>query len=178
MVRRRRLTRSSRRRERYEWLGFPSVAPTVVAAGVQTDQVLASLSTLEEFPGGRLERIILDGFFSPATAPVAATGYGIFCALHLPTTQGAFPATYDPESAEQYNWLWWSAVFPQIGGTAVADSNASRWMGYIPFHVDIRPRRRYGDLGVPVFSVKNSAGSGASIQFSFAVRLLFAAGAR
>jgi hypothetical protein len=165
----RRLTRRSTR-ERTEWIGAISVTPTVVAVNTNSTANLLTALALEEWPGGRIERLIGQLFVSPATAPAAATGYGVFLGFDIQD------AAYDPETAGDHRWIHWDSCFPQIGGNAAADSNASRWVGYFRFNFDLRIRRRYDTDKALALQVKNSASSGASIQYSYAFRILIAAG--
>jgi hypothetical protein len=111
-------------------------------------------------------------FFSPATAPAAASGYGIFLGFSLLGNS----EIADPETAADHRWIHWDSCFPQIGGTAAADSNASRWVGYFRFNFDLRIRRRPNADQALWMMVKNSGASAASIQYSYAFRLLMAAG--
>lgn len=164
--------RSRGRRERTEWVGGNQVAPVVVAANNLQGATLLSLATLEEWPGGRIDKCIGSIFFSPATAPAVASGYGIFFGF---TLVGPFEQL-DPETNLDHRWLHWGHCFPQIGGTAAADSNASRWIGYFRFDIHDRWRRRFQDDQQLNLYVKNSVSSAASIQFSYSFRFLIAAG--
>jgi len=129
---------------------------------------------MEEWPGGRVDRLIGQMFISPASAPAAASGYGVFVGF---TTQPSAAANiFDPEANPEHRWLHWDSVFPQIGGTAAADSNASRWVGYFRMGFDLRIRRRLDDDQMLLMVVKNSSNSAATIQFSYAFRLLIALG--
>lgn len=167
-----------RRRERYEWTAQVQVTPVVVAVNTLSNQVLLTAGNLEEWPGGRLARVIGQLFISPATAPAAATGYGVFFGFTWSEVGATGTQTYDPETELDHRWIHWDSCFPQIGGTAVADSNASRWVGYFRFNFDIRRAGRYRSDQFLGLEVKNSNFSGASIQFSYALRFLLQAGAR
>lgn len=162
-------------RERTEWIGASAVGPTSVAINTLSGAVLVPQASLEEFPGGRLDRLIGSMFISPATAPAAATGYGVF--IGFSWRQNAIASsTYDPELEPEHRWIHWDNVFPQIGGTAAADSNASRWIGYFRLQFDLRIRHRYGEFEDLMMYVKNSNSSGAAIQYSYGFRMLVAAG--
>lgn len=158
-------------RERREWLGVTAVTPTTVGVGNFSNQNVFTQGQFEEFTEPRLGLIQGSIFVSPATAPAAATGYGVF--IGLTKLQGITGATVtpDPETNLDYpSWLYWNCCFPQIGGSAAADSNASRWIGYFRFDVLIRSRLRFREGEQLNIFVKNSASSGAAIQYSFAFR--------
>lgn len=162
-------------RARYEWTGNTSVTPTSVAVNTIVGATLLNQATLEEWPKGTLVRLVGNFFVSPATAPAAATGYGVFMGLFW--QQQASSPDFDPEINLDAPWKWWHCMFPQIGGTAAADSNASRWIGYFPVHLDLKSvRKRFDDFSQLRFVFKNSNSSGAAIQFSFAFRYLIRAG--
>jgi hypothetical protein len=166
-----------RRRERFEWTGAISVIPTTVAVNSLSASVLLTVAALEEWPRGSVRRILGQIFVSPATAPAAATGYGVF--LGLQWEQSSSGAAFDPEAnLDSNSWFWWNSCYPQIGGNAAADSNASRWVGYFRFDLDVRRAHRYSDFEQLLLMIKNSNSSGASIQFSYAFRILVAAGAK
>lgn len=171
----RRFRRSSR--ERTEWIGAIQVTPTSVAVNTNAVTDLVNAAAFEEWPGGRLDRLIGHMFISPATAPAGATGYGVFVGFSIREV-GTAAANYDPELAPDHRWIHWEAVYPQIGGNAAADSNASRWIGYFRLGFDFRIRRRYGVDRSFSLMVKNSNSSGAAIQYSYAFRMLIAAGAK
>lgn len=168
--------RFRRSRERTEWIGLISVTPTVVAVNALQNNALLGPSTLEEWPGGRIDRLLGQIFFSPATAPAAASGYGIFFGLTMGEIGASGTTTYDPETELDHRWIYWNSCFPQIGGTGASDQNVARWMGYFRFDLDRRIRRRYDTDRQLTLEVKNSNSSAASIQFSYAFRVLIAAG--
>ena len=116
--------RRTRRRERTEWFGYIVTTPTVVAVNTVDTKTLVTPAISEEWPNGRIDRIIGTLFFSPATAPAAASGYGIFFGF----TKAITGTTIDPELLPDHRWSHWGAAFPQIGGNGAADSNASRWV--------------------------------------------------
>lgn len=167
------LRRFSRRtRERTEWVGAIQVGPTVVAANTQSNKILIDPIAMEEWPGGRIDRLIGQMFFSPATGPIAASGYGIFFGFQVDG-----PALFfDPELAPDHRWIHWDSCYPQIGGTGAADANSARWIGYFRFGFDLRIRRRLDADKQFSLVVKNSNASAASIQYSYAFRILVAAG--
>jgi hypothetical protein len=133
---------------------------------------MVSPATFEEFPGGRLDKIFLSMFVSPSTGPAVASGYVVYAGLTLSET------AWDPEIQTDFRFLWHQVVFPQIGGTGAADSNASRWIGYFPLMARLQPRRRIQAEQSLFINVKNSVASAAGIQYSLFVRCLIAAGAR
>lgn len=134
---------------------------------------------MEEFPGARVSTVMGQLFISPATAPAAATGYGVFIGLSRVASVGGSGPTPDPETSLDYSgWLYWNSCFPQIGGNAAADSNASRWVGYFRFDIFIRSRIRWHDFDNLNLYVKNSNSSGAAIQFSYTFRFRIAAGVK
>lgn len=170
---------ATRRRERYEWTSAISVVPTVVAVNTNNVIVLLTSAQLEEWPRGRIARILGQIFVSPATAPAVATGYGVFLGITLaPIDAAAASIAFDPEVDLDHRWRWWGSCFPQLGGTGAADSNASRWVGYFRFDLDVKRTGRYAADDRLQIALKNSASSGASVQYSFAFRILIAAGAR
>lgn len=171
-----RFRRRTRTRERTEWVNAQIITPTIVAVNTLSVSVLLTQAALEEWPGGRIDRLLLSMFISPATAPAAATGYGVFIGLSLVQLSGGTPNTYDPELQPEHRWLWTAQCFPQIGGTGAADQNAARWAGYFPLYMDRKIRRRPQEDEQLSLFVKNSSASGASIQYSFAARLIVAAG--
>lgn len=132
---------------------------------------------MEEYPGARTGLLRGSIFVSPSSAPAAATGYGVFLGITRLVSAGGNAAP-DPELNLDYNWLWWECCFPQIGGTAAADSNAARWIGYFRLDVLIRTRLRWHDFDFLALAVKNSNSSGAGIQYSFAMRCQILAGAK
>lgn len=171
----RRFSRLSR--ERTEWVGAISVTPTVVAVGALSQLALIVQGALEEFTQPKLVRVMGSIFVSPSTAPANPSGYGVFLGISRLPNVGAGTIQPDPElNLEWQSWLWWQLCFPQIGGTAVADSNASRWVGYFRFDVNIRSRIRFREDDTLNLFVKNSASSAAGIQYSVAFRFLLAAG--
>lgn len=131
---------------------------------------------MEEFPGGRVDRLLFSGFVSPATGPAAATGYVVFLGITVRPIAGGTPTDFDPEVQLEHRWLWWTSVFIQLGGTGAADQNVARWAGYFPLVMDRRIRRRLQDDEDLCLEVKNSPSSGASIQFAYAARIIIAAG--
>lgn len=162
------------RRQRVEWTGNTSNTPTVIGASALSTQTLLSQAVLEEWPRGTLVRLIGSLFVSPATAPAAATGYAVYLGLYW---QQQTVGTFDPEVNQDANvWKWWHVIFPQIGGTGASDQNAARWAGYFPFTFDLKMRHKFTDYEQFLLAVKNSAASGASIQFSYAFRYLIKAG--
>jgi len=167
----------ARKRERYEWVGTTFVTPTVIAANVNGSFHVLTNAVLEEFPRALLVHVVASIFVSPATAPVAATGYGVFLGL-TKAQAGAVTSVYDPETEPDHRWSWWNACFPQVGGTGVADQNAARWAGYFRFDIDRRMKERFAPDEVLEFQVKNSNSSGASIQTSMSFRFLLATGAK
>lgn len=169
--------RRSFRRERREWTGSVSVTPTTVAVNSQALSQILSAATMEEYPGAKVHLIQGSVFFSPATAPAAASGYGIFFGIYRRVTLGG-QATPDPELNLDFPWVHWGLCFPQIGGTGAADSNASRWIGYFRFDILQRVRLRWHDFDDLFFTVKNSASSAASIQYSYGFRMQVLAGAK
>lgn len=152
------------------------MVPTVVAVNTLSVLQLVSQAQLEEWPGGRLERLLLSFFMSPATSPAVASGYGVFVGLTLRQIGNAGVNAYDPETLLEHRWLWWATMFPQIGGTGVSDQNVARWIGYFPIQLDRRIRRRPQEDEDLALFVKNSNSSAASIQYSAAWRILVAAG--
>lgn len=169
--------RRRRIRQRSEWTGVTSVAPTTVPVNTNAASVILGATALEEWPGGSLARIIGHLFLSPATAPAAPTGYGVFFGITWETV-GVTNASHDPELWLDHRWKWWNCCFPQIGGTAAADSNASRWVGYFALQMDLRRLGRWDTDRQLYLYVKNSNSSGASVQFSYAFRFLIIAGRR
>lgn len=170
-----------RSRERREWIGTTLVTPRVVAVNALDSVDLLSPATLEEWPGGRLARVIGQMFISPATAPAAASGYGVFVGLVVEGTAtfgGGSSAAWDPELDQDFGWIWWQSVFPQIGGTGAADSNASRWIGYFRLDIHERLRKRFAATDKLAIKVKNSNSSAASVQYSYSFRWQIAAGRR
>lgn len=167
--------RFSGARPRYEWTSAQAVTPTVVTVNTLQTVLLLSAATLEEWPRGSLVRILGSMFISPATAPAAASGYGVFLGLYWVQVSGG-SQTLDPEVSPEFGWKWWHVLFPQIGGNAAADSNASRWAGYFPIQFDLKHHHRFTDNEGFNLAVKNSNLSAASIQFSFAFRFLIRAG--
>lgn len=167
------MRRSMRRsRERTEWVGAIAVTPTSVAPNTNQAVNLLTVGQLEEWPGGRVSRLLGQMFISPATAPAAASGYGVFVGFSLIS-----PAeVVDPELNLDHPWIHWDSVYPQIGGNGAADSNSSRWIGYFRIGIDLRMRIRPKADQAFIFFVKNSNSSAAAIQFSFAFRMLIAAG--
>lgn len=164
-----------RRVEKTEWTGVNQVTPATVGVNTLSTITVLSQNTLEEWPAGTVVRLLGSVFFSPATAPAAATGYGIFMGLYWAQNHGQ---GFDPETNLDFRWKWWNCIFPQIGGTAAADSNASRWIGYFPLHIDLGRsiRRKIDDFMELSFAIKNSVSSGASIQYSYAFRALIRSG--
>lgn len=153
------------------------MGPTPVAVNTLALAPLLSPATLEEWPNGRIERVLLTMFVSPSTSPAAATGYGVLIGITSESV-GVTTVSHDPETMLDHKWMWWNACFPQIGGTGAANDNSSRWIGYFRFDVDIRPRFRIQpDVNLSL-NVKNSVASGAAIQYSFGYRVLIAAGAK
>lgn len=171
------MRRSFRRtRERTEWVGAITVTPVAITAGTLSVITLLTQGQLEEWPNGRIDRAIGSLFISPATAPAAATGYGVFLGFTMRPAVALAAVPYDPEVNLDHRWIHWDLCFPQIGGAAAADSNAARWIGYFRFNYDLRIRRRIQEDNELVLMVKNSSFSGASIQISYAFRILVAAG--
>lgn len=167
---RRRLRRGTA--ERTEWIGNIQVAPNVVAVNTNFAAILLTPAQLEEWPNGRVDRLIGQMFISPATGPAAASGYGVFVGFDF-VQAGTIN---DPETAPDHRWIHWDSVYPQIGGTGAADSNAARWVGYFRLQFDLRIRRRIQEDSELRLQVKNSSFSAASVQFSYAFRILIAAG--
>lgn len=165
-------------RERREWATAIQVTPVTVAVNTTSYQDILSQATMEEFPGARVSTIQGSFFISPATAPAAASGYGVFMGLFRRILVGGSGATPDPETNGDFPWVWWNCCFPQIGGTAAADSNASRWIGYFRFDIHMRSRLRWHDFDDLYLAIKNSNSSAASIQYSYAFRFRIAAGAK
>lgn len=168
--------RSRIRSERVEWLAANTVVPASVAVNTAATVSLLTTAVLEEFTQPKLILLLGSMFFSPATAPAAATGYGIFMGLYRRTNVGGGFVTPDPEINGEHPFIYWDCYFPQIGGNGAADSNASRWVGYIPVKLMLRPRIRFRENEELILVVKNSAQSGAAIQFSHAWRFKLAAG--
>lgn len=169
-----------RRRRRFsarsEWFGAINVTPASVGVNSTSYNVLLSQAQMEELPGAKLAIIRGSLFVSPATAPAAATGYGVFLGIYRRTSISGTNITPDPEINPEFGWIWWDLVFPQIGGTAAADSNASRWIGYFRLDIALRTRIRWHEFDDVLLAVKNSASSGAAIQFSYGFRLRVVAG--
>lgn len=169
--------RRRRSRERREWIGVNQVTPIAVAPNALNQLQLLTASQLEEFAEPRLGLIQGQMFVSPATAPAAATGYGVFMGITKLQGITGSPILPDPENALDYpSWLWWNSCFPQIGGTAAADSNASRWIGYFRFDIHLFARMRVREGELLALMVKNSNNSGASIQYSITLRARLLAG--
>lgn len=165
-------------RERREWATAIQVTPaTVVPNGLVSVNIL-SQATMEEFPGARVAFIQGNLFISPASAPAAASGYGVFFGITRIVGIGGSAANPDPEVNGDYNWVYWNSCFPQIGGTAAADSNASRWIGYFRFDIAMRTRLRWHDFDDLRLQVKNSNSSAQNIQFSYAFRFRILAGSK
>lgn len=162
--------RRRRRRPRVEWFGGIQVTPTVVAVNTLTNSQIIGATALEEWPNATLRKLIGTLFISPATAPAAASGYGVFLGIYRRRVVGAAALVADPEVAPEHPFIWWNCCFPQIGGTAAADSNASRWIGYFRFDIHLSVRLRMIENEELLLAVKNSASSAASIQYSFAFR--------
>jgi len=151
----------------------------VIAVGANGRFVIFTQAQLEEFPKSLWVRVLGTIFLSPATAPAAASGYGVGLGItHEEIGAGGLTAPPDPFAQIDHRWQWWAAAFPQIGGTGAADQNASRWAGYFQFVLDQRLKERLQDNEELVLMVKNDAASAASIQVSYALRFLFAVGAK
>lgn len=168
--------RRTRTRERTEWTGLISVVPSVVAVNTLSSAILLAQATMEEWPGARVDRLLLSMFVSPATGPAAASGYGVFIGITVTQIGVGGGLSYDPELMPEHRWLWWTSLFPQIGGTGAADQNVARWAGYFPIQLDRRIRRRLQEDENLILFVKNSASSAASVQYSITARILLALG--
>ena len=161
-------------RERTEWVGVIGTVPIVVAVNALSKFYLMTQANMEEFPGGRVDRIIGNGFVSPATSPAGASGYSVFYGV----TKTNPTEIFDPELAPEHRWMHWGAVAPQIGGSGAANDNSSRWIGYMPLSFDYRPRTRMQEDEDLVLIFKNSSNSAASIQYFLQLRMLIALGAK
>jgi len=145
---------------------------TTVVAGVIQQSPIVGQAVLDETPRCTILRVRGMVTVNPATSPAAATGYEVFMGIYVSSNS----VVWDPETQIELPWMWHTVIAPQMGGTGVSDSNIMRFAAYFRVEIDVRAKRKTSEDDSLIFSIKNSANSGASVQYFAVTRTLLLTG--
>lgn len=170
-IRRLRGLRRSGARSRKEWTAF-EVVNQAISPNNQTNNVLVSQATFEEFPRSTVVRIRGNITVSPNTQPAAATGYSV----HMGIAMWGPSELWTAETQQENPWMWFQSIFAQTGGSGAADNNSNQFVSYFHIPFDVRSMRKSDESKLLVMAVGNSNNSGAAIKVSVQARILLLIG--